>query len=259
MSKFIKLSVTLLAISALVIGGYYKNKKYPVYGFHIVNVYPHDATSWCQGLEVVDGYFYEGTGRKKGLAKLKKVDIKSGEVLDYISLDEKYFGEGVTVWSNKIYQLTYKAGEAFVYEKDTFKLIDKFEYPTEGWGLTNDGEYLIMSDGTATIRFLDPETFEVVRSVKVRNNKFSVKNLNELEYVDGEIYANILFSDYIVRITATTGEINAWINLTGILPDEDKEKYEADVMNCIAVNPDNGNLYVTGKLWPKLFEIKLAE
>jgi len=257
MNKIFKLSVTILVIIILVAAVFYKYKKDPVLGYQVINVFPHDTSSWCQGLEMNDGYFYEGTGRKKGLAKLKKVEITTGDVLKFIELDKKYFGEGITILNDKIYQLTYKAGEAFVYDKKTLNLIETFTYPTEGWGLTNDGKNLIMSDGSEIIRYLNPDNFEVIREFKVKNNGFGVKKLNELEYVDGEIYANILSSDYIVRINADTGKITGWINLKGILSNEDRKKYDVDVMNCIALNMVNDNLFITGKLWPKVFEIKL--
>jgi len=259
MNKLIKLFIVLVVIILVVMGIYYKYKKYPIYDYKVVNVYPHDTSAWCQGLEVNGNYFYEGTGRKKGLSTLRKVHIRTGEVIKHISLEEKYFGEGITILEDKVYQLTYTAGDGFVYEKDTFNLINEFKYLTEGWGLTNNGENLIMSDGSSTIRFINPQDFQELRSIKVRNNGFAVRNLNELEYFDERIYANILFSDYIVIISPETGEVSGWIDLSEILSNEERKKHEVDVLNCIAANPQNGNLFVTGKLWPKMFEIKLID
>ncbi len=234
-----------------------KNRKDLVYGYQITNIYPHDTNAWCQGLIYDAGYLYEGTGRKKGLSSLRKVDIATGKVLKSISLDKKYFGEGITLWEGNIIQLTYTSGEGFVYEKNTFNKLSEFRYSTEGWGLTHDGENLIMSDGSSIIRFLDPDSFGEIRRIKVRNNGFSVDKINELEYVNNEIYANILFSDFIVRISPKDGSVLGWIDLTDILNKRDREEHDVDVMNCIAYDKKDNRLFVTGKLWPKLFEIKV--
>jgi glutamine cyclotransferase len=182
--------------------------------------------------------------------------LESGEVLQVHHLANNLFGEGITIFGDTIYQLTWQAGIGFLYERSSFTQLDTFQYPTEGWGITHDGERLIMSDGTATLRFWDPDTLEVLGSVQVYDETGPVVRLNELEYVQGEVYANIWLTNRIARIDPTSGQVLGWIDLTGLLPPEDRPG--ANVLNGIAYDADTDRLFVTGKLWPKLFEIRLV-
>jgi glutamine cyclotransferase len=228
----------------------------PVYGYEIVNVYPHDPGAFCQGLAFEDGLLYEGTGRY-GRSSLRQADLESGKVLKHVPLSPRLFGEGITVFDDRIIQLTWQSGVAFVYDKQSFKQQSFFRYTGEGWGITHDGKRMVMSDGSATLRFLDPETFRVVDTVTVRSGEAPVGRLNELEYVEGEIYANVWGLDRIARISPRTGEVLAWIDLAGLLKPGDRVSPDA-VLNGIAYDPQKKRLFVTGKLWPKLFEIRLV-
>lgn len=226
----------------------------PQQGFEIVQSYPHDPAAWTQGLVYQDGELFEGTGRR-GHSALRLVDLPTGEILRSTRLADAQFGEGVTIWQDRIIQLTWKGGIGFVYDKDTFELLRTFSYPTEGWGITHDGSYLVMSDGSAVLRFWDPETFEEVRSVEVTAQGEPVANLNELEYVDGEILANVWQTDFVVRIRPEDGAVVGWIDLSGLLSGADG----AGVLNGIAYDTAGDRLFVTGKYWPKLFEIDLVD
>jgi glutamine cyclotransferase len=228
----------------------------PVYSYQVVNAYPHDPAAFTQGLVWDQDVLYEGTGLN-GRSSLRRVDLASGEVLHSQALSADYFGEGITVWEDRIIQLTWTTHVGFVYDKATFQQIGQFEYPTEGWGLTHDGEYLIMSDGTAIVHFLDPDTFEEVRQVEVRDENGPVFRLNELEYVCGEIWANIWQTDRIARIDPDTGQVVGWIDLTWLLNADDRSQ-PVDVLNGIAYDAEHDRLFVTGKLWPRLFEIRLV-
>lgn len=227
----------------------------PELEYQTLESYRHDPKAFTQGLEIYDGYLYEGTGRY-GKSSLRKVEIQSGSVLKKENLAPEYFGEGITILNNKIYQLSWKENTAFVYDLD-FNLIKKFNYQGEGWGLSNNGEFLIMSDGSENLYYRDPETFELVKKISVKNNNQPVKNINELEYQDGFIYANIWQTDYILKIDAQSGEAAAYLDLAGIL----KTDYqgEIDVLNGIAYDPEAENFLVTGKLWPKIYRIKIAD
>ncbi len=227
----------------------------PVYSYNVVNTYPHDRSAFTQGLVFEDGVLYEGTGLN-GRSTLRRVELKTGEVLQIHELPAQFFGEGVTVYGNDIIQLTWQSHVGFVYDRDSFELLQEFNYSTQGWGITHDGERLIMSDGTATLYFLDPETFEEIGRVGVYDNDGSVNRLNELEYVQGEIYANVWQTNCIVRIDPQTGQVVGWIELKGLLTPEDRGE-PVDVLNGIAYDAENARLFVTGKLWPKLFEIEL--
>ncbi len=227
------------------------------YTYEIVNVYPHDRDSFTQGLVYVDGELYEGSGLY-GRSSLRRVDLETGEVLQIHRLPAQFFGEGIAIWKDKIIQLTWKANTGFVYDKATFEQQQQFIYPTEGWGITHDGEQLIMSDGTASLYFLDPETFRAIDRVEVHDAAGPVVRLNELEYIDGEVYANVWQSNRIARIDPETGWVTGWIDLTGLLTAEDRSE-PVDVLNGIAYDAANDRLFVTGKLWPKLFEIELVE
>lgn len=225
----------------------------PVMGYRIVEAYPHDPQAFTQGLVFADGILYEGTGLR-GYSSLRKVDLKSGSILQIHHLPGRYFGEGITIWGTRVIQLTWQAKVGFVYDKETFQLLDTFNYPTEGWGITHDGERLIMSDGTSTLHLLDPQSFKEVGRIEVHDSSGPVSRLNELEYVKGEIYANVWKTDRITRISPQTGQVVGWIDLAGLLEDN----YWVDVLNGIAYDVKNDRLFVTGKLWPKLFEIELT-
>jgi glutamine cyclotransferase len=227
----------------------------PTYGYRIVKGYPHDPNSFTQGLVFVDGFLFEGTGLR-GRSSLRKVDLATGTILQYRSLPARFFGEGVTVYQNKVIQLTWRGNVGFVYDKDTFRLIEKFHYTTEGWGITHDGEYLIMSDGTSTLYFLHPKSYKKMGLIEVHDRNGPVSNLNELEYVQGLIFANVWQTDKIAQISPATGEVVGWIDLRGLLRPEDRIQ-RVDVLNGIAYDQVNDRLFVTGKLWPELYEIKL--
>ena len=234
-----------------------KPEDIPVYTYRIINTYPHDPGAFTQGLVYEDGVLFEGTGLY-GQSSLRRVDLESGDVLQIYELPDKFFGEGITVFGDEIVQLTWKSGQGFVYDKASFELLRTFEYPTEGWGLTHDGEQLIMSDGTSVLHFIDPDTYEATVRIDVIESIISshVPLLNELEYVNGEIYANVWTEDRIARIDPATGQVVGWIDLTGLLGPEYRIE-RVDVLNGIAYDTEGGRLFVTGKWWPKLFEIEL--
>jgi len=224
--------------------------------YNVVAKYPHDRSAFTQGLVVDDGDFFEGTGLY-GASQIRQVDLESGNVLRRSDLAPDYFGEGITVFGDRIYQLTWKAGKGFIYDRNTFAVLDEFAYQGEGWGLTHDGTHLIMSDGTAVLRFLDPETLEEVRRVTVRDKHGPIRKLNELEFVKCEILANVWLQDYIVRIAPDTGEVLGWVDMHGLLAQTDNDD-GADVLNGIAYDTERDRLFVTGKLWSNLFEIELV-
>jgi glutamine cyclotransferase len=229
----------------------------PVYGYRVVAEYPHDRRAFTQGLVYIDGVLYEGTGLN-GESTLRRVDLESGEVLQSVSLTPAAFGEGIAVMGDRIYQLTWQNKTAVLWDRNTFEPLEVFSYDTEGWGLTTDGERLIMSDGTNRLYYRDPDTFGVLSTLDVFDGDKPVANLNELEYVDGEIWANVWQTDLIARIDPATGAVVGWIDLRGLLSEKARQRHEVDVLNGIAVDPDTGHIYVTGKLWPKLFEIELV-
>jgi glutaminyl-peptide cyclotransferase len=226
----------------------------PRYTYQIVRVYPHDPGAFTQGLQYVDGALYEGTGLN-GRSSIRKVKLETGEVLHKQDITAQYFGEGITVWKNDLFELTWQSGIAFVYDKTTFQQRRSFQYSGEGWGLTHDEVNLIMSDGTDRLRLLDPATFAERRRIQVTAGGVPVRNLNELEFVKGEIFANIWQTETIARI-APDGRVVGWIDLGGLLTPS--ERVGLDVLNGIAYDEAKDRLFVTGKLWPKLFEIKLV-
>ena len=228
----------------------------PEYGYKVIHVYPHDPQAFTQGLEYRGGFLYEGTGLK-GHSWLRKEKLETGEVLQQISLDPQYFGEGITVMNRKIIELTWQSQTGFVYDQANFQRLRTFNYPGEGWGLANDGRNVYMSDGTAQIRIWDPVTLQEKRRITVIDRGIPVVNLNELEWVRGEIYANVWQTDRIARISPVDGRVLGWIDLTGILSDADRGG-QVDVLNGIAYDAKGGRLFVTGKLWPKLFQIELV-
>jgi glutamine cyclotransferase len=223
----------------------------------VLNAYPHDADAFTQGLVIDDGRLYEGTGLR-GRSTLREVDLETGIVSRSRDLNASFFGEGITVFGDTIIQLTWRSGVGFVYDKDTFDLLAEFDYPPqleEGWGITHDGVSLIVSDGTSVLHFLDPKSFEEIGSVDVFDGAAPVNRLNELEYIGGEIYANVWQTNRIARIDPESGAVNSWIDLSGLLTME--EQAEADWLNGIAYDPIADRLFLTGKLWPAVFEVEL--
>ena len=225
----------------------------------MVQEFPHDPRAFTQGLFFHDGFLYESTGLR-GESTLRRVELETGEVLEQRELLPQFFGEGAALAGDYIFQLTWEAEIGFVYTRQPFRLVREFRYSGEGWGLTFDGEHLVMSDGTDELRFLDPNTLRQVRTLQVTADGEALPQLNELEWIEGEIWANIWTQDRIARIRPDTGEVTAFVDLTGILPRTFALQYpEMDVLNGIAWDPDNGRIFVTGKKWPKLFEIELVE
>lgn len=230
----------------------------PVYTAQVVAVFPHDSGAFTQGLFIKDGSLYEGTGLR-GHSSIRKTDIASGKVLQTIALPPDMFGEGITDWNDTIVGLTWTEQTGFVFDLKSLKLRQTFTYAGEGWGLTRNASELIMSDGSAELRFLDPKSLRELRRLRVTADGRPVTMLNELEWVEGEIYANVWQTDRIARISPQTGKLLGWIDLAGLLPERDRVEGYTDVLNGIAYDPASKRLFVTGKLWPKLFEIKLVE
>jgi glutamine cyclotransferase len=223
--------------------------------YQVVHAFPHDAHAFTQGLVFVDGHLFESTGLE-GQSSLRMEDLETGAILQFHDVPSPYFAEGLANWGGALIQLTWQSHTALIYDRATFRLLRTLHYDGEGWGLTQDGKSLILSDGTATLRFLDPATFDQIRRVVVKSRTAPVTQLNELEYVRGEILANIWHSNRIARISPATGKVLGWIDLTGLLPDNQRSSPEA-VLNGIAYDAAKDRLFVTGKLWPKIFEIKL--
>ena len=228
----------------------------PVCSYEVVTSYPHDREAYTQGLVFDHGRLFEGTGLL-GRSSVREVDLHSGQVVRQRDIEDKYFGEGIAIVEDRLFQLTWRAHKGFIYNLQTFLLVGEFAYEGEGWGLTHDGRHLVMSDGTARLRFLDPESFVVVRTLKVHAGGKPVDRLNELQYVDGEIFANVWRTDRIARIDPETGELIAWIDLAGLLDPEDQTP-PAEAPNGIAYDTETGRVVVTGKLWPRLYEIRLV-
>jgi len=224
-------------------------------GYEIIHVYPHDTTAFTEGLLVANGHFYESTGLN-GESTLREVDVSTGRVLRRVSLASEYFGEGLAVLGDRAYQLTWRNNVGFIYDLATFRVIDQFFFVGEGWGLTTDGQNLIMSDGTARIRFLDPKTMQTIRTLDVLFEGQPLKNINELEYVHGQIYANVWQTNAVVRIEPDTGKVVGMIDFSGLLKPTDYGP-NTDVLNGIAYDSEHDRLFVTGKKWPKIFEVRL--
>lgn len=225
------------------------------YTYRVVNSFPHDLEAFTQGLVFENGTLFEGTGLY-GKSTLRQVELETGVVLRSLSLASQYFGEGITIYQDRVIQLTWRSNTGFVYDKDSFQLLQTFRYPTEGWGITHDGVRLIVSDGTSTLYFWDPVTFEEIGRIEVHDQDGPVSRLNELEYVRGEVFANVWQTDRIARIDPQTGRVTGWINLEGLLDSEEGVE-SAGVLNGIAYDAENNRLFVTGKRWPKLLEISL--
>jgi glutamine cyclotransferase len=226
-----------------------------VYTYEVVNTYPHDPGAFTQGLLYLDGALFESTGLN-GQSSLRKVDLKTGQVLKRVEMPAEYFAEGLAELDGKLFQLTWQNHKGFVYDLESFQLEKDFTYDGEGWGLTTDGHWLILSDGTDQIRFLDPVTFEVKKTIHVSGPGGPLVRLNELEYIKGEIYANIWQTDYVVRIDPATGNVIGAIDFTGLLAPQDRAA-DTDVLNGIAYDAKGDRLFITGKKWPKLFEVRL--
>jgi glutaminyl-peptide cyclotransferase len=229
----------------------------PEYGYVVVHAYPHDPMAFTQGLFYLDGYLYEGTGLY-GQSTIRKVKPETGQVLLERDIPGQYFGEGIIDWKDRLLELTWKSHLGFIYDLPTFQPRGQFEYPGEGWGLTQDGKRIIMSDGSAQLRFWDPVTLKETGRITVTADGQPVADLNELEWVKGEIYANIWQTNRIARIDPASGRVAGWIDLTGLLNPSD-EAPDTDVLNGIAYDAQGGRLFVTGKKWPKLFEIRLVK
>lgn len=227
-----------------------------LYGYRLINMYPHDKNAYTQGIIYKDGFFYESTGGE-GESTLRKVEVETGRVLRVHNLERKFFAEGLAAHSERLFQLTWKNNVGFVYDMQSFEEIKRVHYTTQGWGLTSNGEELIMSDGTNKLYFMDPGYFTVLSNIEVYDNKDHVWQLNELEYIRGEVWANIYMTDRIARIDPATGKVLAYIDLSGILPAEDMHPELAE-LNGIAWDEENERLFVTGKNWPRLFEIELV-
>jgi len=231
-------------------------QRVPEYTYKVVREFPHDPSAFLQGLVYHDGFFYEGTGRY-GESSLRKVRMETGEVVQRVNLPREYFGEGITISNDRVVQITWQSHIGFVYNLKDFSFLRQFSYPGEGWGLTTHGSEIYMSDGTPEIRVLDGNTLEEKRRIKVHDSATPIQELNELEYVEGEIFANIWHTDRIARISPQTGKVLGWIDLTGLLSPVYRRDEEA-VLKGIAYDPAKKRLFVTGKLWPKIFEIKIV-
>ncbi len=236
----------------------------PEYGYKVVHAYPHDRAAFTEGLFYLDGFLYESTGLE-GRSGVRKVKVETGEVIQEAKLPDEYFGEGIVRWRDKIYQLTYKHEIGFIYDLETLKRVAEFRSPGQGWAFTTDGKQIYM-DGSRTvnaeasaaeIRVWEPETLRETRAIPVTDEGRPVENLNELEWVKGEIFANVWLTNRIARIDPRSGRVTGWIDLTGLLAAEDSEG--ADVLNGIAYDAEHDRLFVTGKFWPKLFEIRLVK
>jgi glutamine cyclotransferase len=246
----------ILAV-ALLLGSHTAQAAVPVYGYRIVHVYPHDPGAYTEGLFYKDGYLYESTG-EAGESTVRKVELETGKVVQRHDVPSQYFGEGIVDWKNHLVQLTWQSQLGFVYDLGSFRQQRSFTYPGEGWALTRDDRHLYMSDGSAVLRILDPETLASTGSIMVMDDGVPVTNLNELEWVKGEIYANVWLTSRIARIDPATGHVLGWIDLSGLLDVSKLPDPGNDVLNGIAYDARHDRLFVTGKRWPKLFEIKLV-
>lgn len=227
----------------------------PRYTYEIVHTFPHDRSAFTEGLIYLEGYLLESTGLNDQ-STLRKVELETGKVIKQISLPSQYFGEGIGVFNGKIFQLTWTNQTGFVYDLQSFAQQMQFSYPGEGWALTTDGQSLIMSDGTDQLRFLDPTSLQLRRTIRVTDHGHPIPRLNELEYVKGEIFANVWGSEYVVRINPQTGQLTGIIDFGGLLAPEDRDS-KTDVLNGIAYDAATDRLFITGKCWPKLFEVRL--
>jgi len=228
----------------------------PVLGYKVVARYPHSTESYTEGFLYLDGMFYEGTGLL-GHSELRVTEPETGKLLQVHAIDPKYFGEGIVDWGPNLYEWTWKSHVCFVLDRFGLRQVKQLSYDGEGWGMTRTARQIITSDGTATLRFRDPATFREVRHIAVRDGKEPVEQLNELEFIKGEIYANVWHSDRIARISPVDGHVTAWIDLSGLLPAEQRINEES-VLNGIAYDARHDRIFVTGKQWPAVFEIEVV-
>jgi glutamine cyclotransferase len=229
----------------------------PVRSYKVVATYRHDPKAFTEGLEYKDGFLYESTGLN-GESSIRQVELATGAVLKQMPLSTVYFGEGITFFGRRLFQLTYQSGIGFIYDSKTWSTLGNFHYPGEGWALTHDDKRLIMSDGSSVLRFLDPATLRELSRVVVRDGTRPVANVNELEYIDGEVWANVWQTERIVRVDPRTGQVNSWVDLTGLLKPADRTP-DIDVLNGIAYDAAKKRIFVTGKRWPKLYEIRVVD
>jgi glutamine cyclotransferase len=227
----------------------------PVSGYKVVAKYPHSTESYTEGFFYLDGLFYEGTGIK-GRSALLAIEPRTGRVVQRVGLPEQYFGEGIVDWGPNLYEWTWQSHTGFVYDRFSLRLLRQFTYTGEGWGMTRTAKQIVTSDGTATLRFRDPATFQELRHIVVKDGAKPIDQLNELEYIKGEIYANLWHTDRIARISPADGHVIGWIDLAGLLPDDQRVNDES-VLNGIAYDAKHDRLFVTGKQWPAVFEIKI--
>ena len=228
----------------------------PTYGIDVIHTYPHDPTAFTEGLFYLDGYLYESTGLEQR-STIRKVKLETGEVLQKLDIPPQYFGEGIVNWHSRLISLTWKSHIGFIFDLATFRQQGQFGYDGEGWALTQDGRQILMSDGTPEIRFINPQTLKETRRITVTLDGKPIRHVNELEWVKGEIYANVWQTDWILRIDPHDGRVVGLINLAGLLPPSDRVPGQTDVLNGIAYDAKGDRLFVTGKNWPKLFEIRL--
>jgi glutamine cyclotransferase len=252
-----RILIAVATVAACACGPASQGAGIPEYGYDIVHVYPHDPEAYTQGLFYLNGVMYESTGLN-GQSSIRKVRLETGEVLQKRDIPEQYFGEGIINWKDRLLEITWKSEIGFIYDLNSFAPKGQFMYPGEGWGLTQDGKRIIMSDGSAELRFWDPETLRETGRITVTGDGRPVDQLNELEWIKGEVFANVYQTNRIARIDPASGKITGWIDLTGILPAADRFR-QVDVLNGIAYDARTDRLFVTGKLWPKLFEIKLVK
>jgi glutamine cyclotransferase len=247
----------LAAALVIALGGVTAAIAAPVYGYKVVKSYPHDPGAFTEGLFLQGGFLYESTGLE-GRSSIRKVDLQTGKVILQRDIPATYFGEGIIAWNGKLIELTWQNQIGFIYDLSTFKPVGAFRYAGEGWALTHDGKRIIMSDGTSQLRFLDPTTLRETGRLTVTDNGRPLANLNELEWVKGEIYANIWQTDRVARIDPKTGKVTGWIDLSGLLDARSGGRDQPDVLNGIAYDATKDRLFVTGKFWPRIYEIKLV-
>jgi glutamine cyclotransferase len=250
----ITLIITFSLVSYVALSNHPSSKETLSYTYSVINKFPHDTDAFTEGLVFENGFLYESTGLN-GCSTLRKVELETGRILQLYSLPSQFFGEGITIFGDKIIQLTWQSQSGFVYDKDSFDILEEFRYGGEGWGITHDDNKLIMSNGSATLTFLDPDTYKVLGEVQVHDGNTPVTNLNELEYVKGDVYANVWHQDRIAIISIQTGQVKGWINLAGLYHSDNADP--ENVLNGIAYDPQGERLFVTGKRWSQLFEIKL--
>ena len=254
-----RLAVVIALLGTSLVGATAAAGNVPVYGYTVTHAWPHDTHAYTEGLFYLDGYLYEGTGNV-GQSFVRKVDLQSGKVLQQQPTPGPgFFGEGIVAWKDRLIELTWRGQQGFVFDLATLKPLARFSYPGEGWGLTSDGTHLLMSDGTPTLRRLDPETLQQVGSIDVTADGDPLPNLNELEWVNGQIYANVWLTQRIARIDPSSGKVVGWIDLSGLAPrPEDTPDPANDVLNGIAYDAATDRLFVTGKRWPHVYEIRLT-